>query len=285
MPGTAHGGWILEESEVEAFSHRDRQQPPSVIIHLPHASRVIPAVDRDALCLSDEQLAAELVTMTDAFTEEIFAMNSPRARAIVFPVSRLVVDPERFPDDAIEPMAARGMGVVYTRTAAGAPLRTHLDAHARQALLATYYEPHHHQLEAAVGAALTHWSSCLVIDGHSFPSAPLPYELDQSPDRPEICIGSDDFHSPVGLVDAAVRLCEQAGFRVAVNRPFSGALVPGHFYRTDRRVMAIMIEINRALYMDEASGERRPDFVTVAAAIQSVVRQLIDAVGTGFRRL
>jgi len=124
-----------------------------------------------------------------------------------------------------------------------------------------------------------------MIDGHSFPSAPLPYEFDQSPDRPEICIGSDDFHSPVGLVDAAVSLFEQAGFRVAVNRPFSGALVPGRFYRTDRRVMAIMTEINRALYMNEASGERRPDFFTVASAIRSVVRQLIDAACTGFLRL
>jgi N-formylglutamate deformylase len=38
-------------------------------------------------------------------------------------VSRLVVDPERFTDDAREPMARKGMGVIYTRTASGEPLR------------------------------------------------------------------------------------------------------------------------------------------------------------------
>jgi hypothetical protein len=41
----------------------------------------------------------------------------------VFPVSRLVVDPERFVDDATEPMAACGMGVIYTQTSQRMPLR------------------------------------------------------------------------------------------------------------------------------------------------------------------
>jgi len=146
MPETPDRGWILDDSEVEDDSpYGHLQQPPAAIIHLPHASRVIPAAERGALCLSDEQLVAELLKMTDAFTDEIFAVDAQLARAIVFPVSRLVVDPERFPDDAIEPMASRGMGIVYARTAAGAPLRAHLDAHARHALMATYYEPHHRQ--------------------------------------------------------------------------------------------------------------------------------------------
>ena len=42
---------------------------------------------------------------------------------VVFPVSRLVVDPERFLYDAHEPMAARGMGAVYEQTADLRPLR------------------------------------------------------------------------------------------------------------------------------------------------------------------
>jgi len=41
----------------------------------------------------------------------------------VFPVSRLVVDVERFPDDEDEPMAGRGMGAVYTRLSSGERLR------------------------------------------------------------------------------------------------------------------------------------------------------------------
>jgi N-formylglutamate deformylase len=48
--------------------------------------------------------------MTDAWTDEIVARIAFDATRVIFPVSRLVVDPERFPDDADEPMAARGIG-------------------------------------------------------------------------------------------------------------------------------------------------------------------------------
>jgi N-formylglutamate deformylase len=53
---------------------------------------------------------------------------------------------------------------------------------------------------------------------------------------------------------------EELGWSVAVDRPFSGALVPTRFYRKDPRVRAIMVEVKRGLYMDEQSGARLPRF-------------------------
>jgi N-formylglutamate amidohydrolase len=66
--------------------------------------------------------------MTDAFTDELFAPTSFEAARVVFPVSRMVCDVERFPDGADEPMALRGMGAVYVKTTDGRPLRQHLTA-------------------------------------------------------------------------------------------------------------------------------------------------------------
>ena len=46
----------------------------------------------------------------------------------------------------------------------------------------TYYYPHHARLENAVEQALTRHDHCLIIiDVHSFSSAPLPHELDRTP--------------------------------------------------------------------------------------------------------
>jgi hypothetical protein len=60
---------------------------------------------------------------------------------VIFPISRLVCDVERFPSDPDEPMATRGMGVIYTRTLMGEVLRTEPGAADRQSLLDRWYRP------------------------------------------------------------------------------------------------------------------------------------------------
>jgi N-formylglutamate amidohydrolase len=42
---------------------------------------------------------------------------------------------------------------------------------------------------------------------------------------------------------------ESIGFTVDKNNPFSGSIVPTKFYRKDKRVKSIMIEINKKIYM------------------------------------
>lgn len=253
-----------------------KASPPSAILHIPHASRVIPSEFRTSILLSEEALARELIRMTDSFTDELFQVDTSLATPVVFPVSRLVVDPERFLDDGVEPMAQRGMGAVYTRTSDGELLRREGKYPETENLIAEYYQPHHRHLSEAVQASLDHWGVCLIIDCHSFASVPLPHERDQSPDRPEICLGTDEFHSPENLVALAVDLFKQAGFRTLLNRPFSGALVPMAFYRRDSRAGAIMIEVNRSLYMDEASGQQLPSFVAFKERFHSVLTKLLE---------
>ena len=89
--------------------------PPGVLIlHVPHASTAVPPDVRRRLLLDDAQLAEELRLMTDSYVDEPFALPADSAVTITYPVSRLVCDPERFEDDAREPMSRIGMGVIYT---------------------------------------------------------------------------------------------------------------------------------------------------------------------------
>lgn len=246
------------------------------VLHIPHASRAVPREESDDILLADADLERELTWMTDAYTDELF-QPVDRTSAVVFPVSRFVVDPERFEDDSAEPMAARGMGVIYTRTSHGLPLRATPSAQRRAALLARYYRPHHDALTRHVEAACDRWGRCVVIDCHSFPSKPLPYEPDRSPDRPDICLGTDDFHTPEWLVAGYEASFRRAGLTVARNRPFAGALVPSSHFRRDRRVAALMIEVNRKLYMDEESGARAPQFEGLALCLRRIIEERIGA--------
>jgi N-formylglutamate amidohydrolase len=251
---------------------------PAAIIHVPHASTHVPDDARGQLLLSQAALQAELDRVTDHFTDELFAVAAHLATAVRFPVSRLVVDPERFEDNAREPMSARGMGVIYTRTTTQTPLREVPSAREREDLLDRFYRPHHRELAAAVDTALSQHGSCLVIDAHSFPARPLPYELDQDPSRPHICIGTDTFHTPGWLRDLARHEFLNLGYSVRVDRPFAGALVPLRHYRLDHRVNSVMIELNRGLYMTETPRVARLDgFGAMRDDLQRVLVRLVRA--------
>jgi len=244
--------------------------PPWVVLHIPHDSSFIPAHVRSQFLLSDSELRLELQRMTDHFTHEIFAEPHGGAIVVHSPVSRLVVDVERFPDDALEPMAARGMGAIYTVTSDLSPLRRQLSPEERQELMLSWYYSHHSRLEAVVTDALERFGRCLVIDGHSFPGSALPYEeADPAIKRPDICIGSDPFHTSKDLEQAFVQAFAKSGWDIAVNTPFAGALVPASRYLKDSRVSAVMIEVNRDLYLDPNTFSPRKNFSMIAAKIKA----------------
>lgn len=245
-----------------------------VIIHIPHASASIPEREKKKLALSAAELKRELLRMTDWYTDELFDVGAAASR-LTFPVSRLVCDPERFADDAGEPMAAKGMGAVYTRTSDGRPLRPALSPEERQRLLDTYYFPHHETLEQLIGEALEATGTALIVDAHSFPSSPLPCDLDQAPLRPDICIGTDEFHTPDWLQQTACAAFSNLGWRVDLNRPYPGSIVPSTFYRKDARVYSIMVEVNRSLYMNEDTGERSAAFDKVRRKMRSALDAII----------
>ena len=245
-----------------------------VILHIPHASTEIPPNEATKLAILGETLAQELLRMTDRYVDELFDPGK-RAARLVFPVSRLVCDPERFADDAIEPMAAKGMGAVYTMTSDGRVLRSSLDAEERQRLLDRYYVPHHERLERRVKQALDATGHALIIDGHSFPSSPLPCDLDQAPLRPDICIGTDVFHTPEWLQRTALDAFGDLGWRVELNRPYAGSIVPSSFFQKDARVHSVMVEVKRSLYMNEDTGERFAGFDEARRKIQLALGAVI----------
>jgi N-formylglutamate deformylase len=244
------------------------------VLHVPHSSSEIPSDIRDRIRLSDAELGAELLRMTDWYTDELFNCATLGLPSVVFPVSRLVVDPERFESDDEERMAQVGMGVIYQKTSHGSVLRFAPTGEERTGLLTRFYRPHHQSLTMEVERLLGAHGQALIIDCHSFPSRPLPYELDQNSSRPDICLGTDSFHTPAALLSLANGEFIARGYSIAVDRPFSGALVPSKHYLKDSRVSAIMIEVNRSVYMDEEEGGKCSHFSQVVEDISGVVATL-----------
>jgi len=155
-----------------------------MILHIPHSKKFIPNDFLKYFLISENEIEIELLKMTDHYTDELFQTSLDNSTKLIFPVSRLLVDPERFVDDSEEPMSEKGMGCIYEKTHKGEPLKHCGDD--KQLLIDQYYIPHHHKLNLLVAESLEKGNQALIIDCHSFPKFPLPYEVDQSKDRPEI---------------------------------------------------------------------------------------------------
>jgi N-formylglutamate deformylase len=249
---------------------KQRALPDWVVLHVPHDSTFIPPEVRDQFILSDTELSEEICRMTDHLTKALFTGETSESNIVSSNVSRLVVDVERFSDDSKETMAALGMGAIYRATSSLKPLRRDLLEVEKLALMEKWYYPHHQKLEDIVTSSLEKHGKCLVIDCHSFPSEALPYEqFKSSQTRPDICIGTDTFHTNEMITNAFVKAFREKGWSVEINKPFAGALVPASRYRKDARVKAVMIEINRKLYLDEKSGISNGHFRKISSLIRT----------------
>ncbi|MGX1566964.1 N-formylglutamate amidohydrolase [Streptomyces sp. NPDC055506] len=258
-------------TDTHPFELRAGDGRSPVILHVPHSAREIPEDVRAGIVLGDEELERELDHITDAHTAAIAEAAAGLAEVtpwrFVNRLSRLVVDPERFPDER-EEMRAVGMGAVYTRTTHGEVLRPEgLDP---EPLLERYFRPYARAMTQAVADRLAATGRAVIIDVHSYPSRRLPYELHGDGPRPAVCLGTDPFHTSPGLLDAAREAFGETG----LDSPFSGTYVPLEFYGRRPEVGALMVEIRRDTYMTEPGGPAGAGLERPAGALA----RLVDAV-------
>ena len=239
-----------------------------LVRHIPHSCTHIPSKYRKNFLLSDDDLRAEILRLTDWYTEELF--TDDESDEVIFPVSRIVCDPERFLDDELEPAARVGMGVFYTLGTKGQLIRREDDS-LREQLIAHYYQPHHQTLSTKVSKYLNNLGKSGVLDCHSFPSVPLPTDDHLSMDRPDFCLGFDEFHVSHELIQECQSLISLQGFTVSINTPYSGCLIPADHYKANSRVLGLMVEVNRGIYMDEQTGEKTDQFSRIQKIISDCI--------------
>jgi N-formylglutamate amidohydrolase len=73
------------------------------------------------------------------------------------------------------------------------------------------------------------------------------------------------------------RELERHGYRVARNTPYAGGYTTEHYGRPARRIHALQVEINRALYLDEATVSPTSGFAGLKGRIEQLTRALARA--------
>lgn len=210
-----------------------------MILHIPHSSVKIPSNTNFLVPIDDD-----IDMLTDWHTDDLFEYKN--SKQIVFGYSRLACDVERFVEN--EPMETKhGMGFVYEKNSYGVKIKEVTEEY-KNWVKENLYDPHHKKLEDMVDIELAEYGESLIIDCHSFPDTPFPHETDKN--RPDFCIGADDFHTPSSLITSVCEFINKNNYTVSINSPYSGSIVPiKHYCKTDN-VKSIMIEINRKLYLN-----------------------------------
>ncbi len=223
-----------------------------IAANIPHAGTEIPEAVRDQFLPYQGELWREVAMVTDWYTDELFGIPGIAVSQTL--INRVVVDLERYSDDDLEEQAAVGQGVIYTHNTLGEQIRRKLSSVERRLLLENYYRPWNLNLELNIEQQLARWGYCLLLDCHSFPNEPFAFEDDRGFSRPDICLGVSGSNTPGWLVDSCQDHFLKRGYTVGVDFPYAGCLVPERFLDDDR-VPAIMLEINRRLYLKPAVRE------------------------------
>ncbi|MDA9976182.1 N-formylglutamate amidohydrolase [Alphaproteobacteria bacterium] len=211
-----------------------------LVIHAPHASTHIPDDLWDQFIIGREEMKQEALASADLYTDLLAQEAWPLAGIVCAEISRIVVDIERYSDDAMEEMAKVGRGVIYTHGHSGKQLRRSLTKSERADLLNKYYTPHWHRLKVIA-------ASKILIDLHTYPVEPWLIERNLTTNRPEICIGFSQELTPASWVSKLTHHFRSAGYSVDHNTPYSGVIDAG-------TQAAVMLEIRRDMVGDPGTS-------------------------------
>ena len=129
------------------------------------------------------------------------------------------------------------------------------------------YKPYHACLRKLIARTHVEFGLSVLVDCHSMPGN---IRVAGSGQRPDFIIGDRyGTSASADLSQAAVSLLEELGFSVSRNKPYAGGFITEHYGRPARGLHALQIEINRSLYVDETTLQKKPQFSLFSEALYS----------------
>lgn len=245
-----------------------------IVFNSPHSGRHVP---EDLLLLS--RLSEQALRQSeDSFVDDLFdgclTAGAPLLRALL---SRSYLDLNREPYEldarmfqetlsghfnTASPRVACGLGTLPRIVAEGHDIyRGRIPLSTALARVETVYRPYHRALAALLNEAHSATGMVLLVDCHSMPSSAVQELQTHRGRRVDVVLG-DRFGAScqAEIVAVAQSSLEAAGLNVVRNRPYAGGFITENHGLPRMGRHALQIEINRALYMNEASREKSRNF-------------------------
>lgn len=273
-------------SAVEVFDPPHLTSP--VVFASPHSGAHYPQAFVAESCLD----LATLRRSEDCYVDELFAdaprFGAPLLRAL-YPRAYLDVnrepyelDPEMFSDQLprhVNTASARvmaGLGTIARIVSTRREIYRHkLPFAEAERRIEQVYKPYHQALSGLVGRARRQFGFCILVDCHSMPSTGLPLDTSAKSWALDMVLGDrlGQSCSP-GVTDAVDRILTDMNYQVVRNNPYAGGYTTQHYGDPANGIHVLQIEINRALYMNEVTLERRSHFAALKADLSAFIGRM-----------
>ncbi|MGR6467954.1 N-formylglutamate amidohydrolase [Rhizobium sp. PAMB 3182] len=280
--------WAKRESDLFEVREPETVRVPFVF-NSPHSGRHYPEdflrqtrLDAHSIRRSEDHFVDELFASATDLGAPLLVAHFPRA---YLDVNRepYELDPRMF-EGKLPAYAninslrvAGGLGTVPKLVAENMEIYAHrLPVEEALERVERVYKPYHACLRRLIARTHVHFGFGILVDCHSMPGN---VRVAGSAIRPDFIIGDRYGTSAAAdLSRAAIQILEEMGFSAIRNKPYAGGFITEHYGRPARGLHALQIEINRALYIDEVTLQKRPEFHAVAAAIGAFMERLSEFV-------
>ena len=253
-----------------------------ILVSIPHSGIQIPKPATWLKGLPPELLKCDV----DAFVDELYApvLQKTAIPSVIFKWHRYSVDMNRFAWDISPQTVYRAQELLKTlykhkkalqkspssihwhkTTKAQLLIKKPLSQKNHKILIKKYFDPYHQQIQKQVQLFKNQGHKKIyLMDMHSMPSKALAYHKDRGEFRTEVVVGNNQGQSgSKEFTDLVIKAYQQAGFKVALNWPYSGGAISCFYGHPQKGQEAIQIEINRKLYMNEKSKQKNKNYKNI----------------------
>jgi N-formylglutamate deformylase len=182
-------------------------------------------------------------------------------------------------DPAVLSKRRLGKGLIWRATDEGEPLYARqLSVSEVEQRIALCWKPYHAAVKQAIDAAHVRYGYSMHINCHSMPEIAGSHATDFPGEKhADFVLGNRDHStsSEAVLLYIQKRLSRQ-GYSVSLNHPYKGVELVRRYGQPEQHRHSVQIEINRALYMNEATLEITDGF----APLRENLKQLVLALQT-----
>jgi N-formylglutamate amidohydrolase len=296
-PGGAFGAAVEPELDPPLMVAEPQGRPSAMVVSSPHSGNIYPARFLALSRLTPMALRRSEDAHVDALFGGCAQHGAPMLKAL-FPRAYLDVNREPY---ELDPRMFDGRLPSYVnsrsiRVAGGLGTIARVVGEAQEIYAARLpvnealrrieglYRPYYQALRDLIARARALHGGTLLVDCHSMPSTTGPEGTPTVDDlrRPDVVIG-DRYGASCDprFVDCVEDGLRRRGYKVQRNKPYAGGYITEYFGAISRSCDALQIEINRGLYMDERTLERRPRFDAVAQDMTDILGELAKVLMAG----